>query len=72
MAYRHVIEAVKNLWGIRYEDEFPLLHLAILLVLGTRHSAYGRSGPYARAVYVKSVAIGSTPISTDLTYTSGQ
>ena len=26
----------KNLWGIRHEEDFPMLHLAILLVLGTR------------------------------------
>ena len=36
MPYRHVILAARNRWGIRDEDELPLLHLAVLLVLGTR------------------------------------
>jgi len=40
LPYRHVIEAAKNFWGIRYDEEFPLLHLVVLLVLGTRFYFY--------------------------------
>lgn len=36
LPYRHVIDAAKNFWGIWYEEEFTLLHLAVHLVLGTR------------------------------------
>ena len=36
MPYRDIIAAARNLWGVRFEEECPLLNLAILLVLGTR------------------------------------
>ena len=36
LPYRDVIQAAKNRWEIRVEEQFPLLHLAVLLVLGTR------------------------------------
>ena len=37
LPYWDIIQAAKNRWEIRIEDEFPLLHLAVLLVLGARH-----------------------------------